>query len=523
MPTKVGLSVVASRVVVMEGKQLDEQPAHLVAQPASRATRRPLTTTEVKDFLERLPSLDTAVSDAERVDQISVLEAVKHACAGAQATVAVAFDASQREMQAAAGVPARERGRGVGAQVALARRESPSRGSRHLGLAKALADELAHTGEHLRHGRVSEWRATIVARETACLDPDDRRAVDAELAADLPTLSDREVEARAKALAVQFDAASVVKRAAKARADRRVWLRPAPDTMTYLTALLPVEQGVAAYAALKAAAGTARATGGDDQGGEPDTRGEGQLMADTLVERVTGQASAAAVPIEIQLVMPAETLSPAEAEGHGEFGHEPATLPGGQVIPAAFARRLIADCADACDDAGTSLALRRLFTSPDASQLVAMDSRKRVFGGQLRRFLLARDQVCRTPWCDAPVRHTDHVVPDRAGGPTSVTNGQGLCQACNQAKEAPGWSAVTLTPGPSLQRPHGPPHQVRTITPTGHSYDSSAPPVLPTRARTSARAPSPGQMRRPLDPWHDTVITLPWAERSQLPTLLDSA
>ncbi len=31
-------------------------------------------------------------------------------------------------------------------------------------------------------------------------------------------------------------------------------------------------------------------------------------MADTLVERVTGQATAAAVPIEIQLVMPAETL-----------------------------------------------------------------------------------------------------------------------------------------------------------------------------------------------------------------------
>ena len=31
--------------------------------------------------------------------------------------------------------------------------------------------------------------------------------------------------------------------------------------MTYLTALLPVEQGVAAYAALKGAVGTARAQG----------------------------------------------------------------------------------------------------------------------------------------------------------------------------------------------------------------------------------------------------------------------
>lgn len=517
----------------MEGIQLDERQGGLRTrgpQSASRVTGRPLTTTEVKDFLERLPSLDTAVSDAERIDQISVLEAVKPACAGAQATVAVAFDASQREIQAAAGVPARERGRGVGAQVALARRESPARGSRHLGLAKALAGELPHTGQHLRHGRVSEWRATIVTRETACLDTDDRRAVDAALAEDLPTLSDREVEARAKALAVRLDAASVVRRAAKARADRRVWLRPAPDTMTYLTALLPVEQGVAAYAALKAAAGTARTTGrgaagvlDDDRGGEPDTRSEGQLMADALVERLTGQATAPAVPLEIQLVMPAETLSAVEAHGHGVLGNEPATLPGGQVVPAAFARRLIADCADACEDAGTAVALRRLFTSPDGSQLVAMDSRKRLFNGQLRRFLLARDQACRTPWCEAPVRHTDHVVPDRAGGPTTAVNGQGLCQACNHAKEAPGWSAATLAPGPSLHRPLAPPHRVRTTTPTGHSYDSTAPPVLPTRARTSAGAPTPGTPRPPLGCWHDDAITLPWAERSQLPALLDSA
>ncbi|MDF2146962.1 HNH endonuclease, partial [Knoellia sp. p5-6-4] len=272
--------------------------------------------------------------------------------------------------------------------------------------AKALDAELPHTGEHLRHGRVSEWRATIFARETACLGPADRRAVDAALAADLPTLSDRQVESRAKALAVRFDAASVVTRAAKARVDRRVSLRPAPDTMTYLTALLPVEQGVAVYAALHAAVGAARATG---DGAAPDQRGAGQVMADTLVERVTGQATAAAVPLEVQLVLPAETLL-----GGGD---EPATLPGGHPVPAAFARRLLADSADACDhagdDAGAALTLRRLFTTPDGHQLVAMDSRRRVFDGQLRRFLTLRDQSCRTPWCDAPIRHADHVVPDR--------------------------------------------------------------------------------------------------------------
>ncbi len=471
---------------------------------ASLPSAPPLTTAELAAFLGRLPTLDTAVPDAERVDQLGLLESIKHACAGAQATVAVAFDASQREAQAVAGVPARKRGMGVAAQVALARREPASRGSRHLGLAKALDAELPHTGEHLRHGRVSEWRATVVARETACLSAEDRRRVDAALAADLPRLGDRQVEARAKALAVQADAASVVRRAAKARADRRVWLRPAPDTMTYLTALLPVEQGVAAIAALKAAVGTARAT---KEGAEPDTRGDGQVMADTLVERLTGQATAAAVPLEVQLVMPAETLL-------GE-GDEPGVLPGGHPVPAAFARRLLADCADAWDAAGGAgalLALRRLFTTPTGDQLVSLDSRRRVFDGQLRRFLTLRDQTCRTPWCDAPIRHGDHVVPDRAGGPTSATNGQGLCEACNHAKEAPGWVATTIDPGPTAARPGAPPHRVRTITPTGHTYDSAAPPLLPTR----------GDPRR-VNPWRDNVITLPWVERSRLPDLLDSA
>jgi len=39
-----------------------------------------------------------------------------------------------------------------------------------------------------------------------------------------------------------------VDRTRRAEADRRVTLRPAPETMTLLTALLPVDQGVAASA-----------------------------------------------------------------------------------------------------------------------------------------------------------------------------------------------------------------------------------------------------------------------------------
>jgi hypothetical protein len=104
-----------------------------------------------------------------------------------------------------------------------------------------------------------------------------------------------------------------------------------------------------------------------------------------------------------------------------------------------------------------------------------MESRRRRFPGTLAEFLITRDQVCRTPWCDAPVRHGDHVVAVRHGGTTSAANGQGLCEACNYAKQAPGWRA---RPGPA-----GAGDAVETLTPTGHTYRSRAPDPPGTRTR----------------------------------------
>jgi hypothetical protein len=349
----------------------------------------------------------------------------------------------------------------VAAQIALARRDSPARGSRHVGLARALDEEMPHTMAHLTAGRISEWRAMILCRETACLSAQDRAAVDAALAADLPNLGDRQVEARARSIAARIDNAATAKRAARVRNERRVTIRPAPDTMTYLTALLPVEQGVAVFAALDA---KARELVGDGDG-----RGRGQIMADTLVERVSGQASAPAVPMEIQLVMPAETLL--------GTGVEAAEVPGHGPLPAAFARQVLGRCLDA----GAAMWLRRVFTSPSGRELVATDSRRRRFDGQLRQMLRMRDQSCRTPWCDAPIRHGDHASPSRSGGATTSANGQGLCEACNYAKEASGWRTEVIAPGPTPFALDAPAHHTVITTPTGHTYDSTTPPLLAGR------------------------------------------
>ncbi|MDN3904405.1 HNH endonuclease signature motif containing protein [Arthrobacter sp. YD2] len=450
-------------------------------------------------------------TDAGLVDRLRLLEELKAAASAAQARIAVALDASVRGAHAQAGIPPEHQGRGVAAQLALARRESPARGGRILGFANALGKEMPCTLRALSEGIISEWRATLIVRETACLSVEDRSTVDREVAGDpalLEGLGDRRLIARIRKLTYRIDQQALVRRAAKAAADRYVSCRPAPDTMTYLTGLLPVAQGVAVYAALSRAADSLRARG--------DTRGRGQIMADTMVERITGQARADRVPMEVQLVMTDRTL----LSGSGE----PAHLQGYGIVPAGWARTAAALAASSGDSnpgvmpGGSSAAplgdrgaaslgdraapslpdntashprdvaaevagpaglwLRRLYTAPGSGDLVAMDSKARYAPESLARFIETRDQFCRTPWCSAPIRHRDHIRAHRSGGSTDTANLQGLCEACNQAKESPGWTAAVMESAARLPTGRFPErHTVEITTPTGHSYRSMAPPL----------------------------------------------
>jgi hypothetical protein len=93
----------------------------------------------------------------------------------------------------------------------------------------------------------------LVVRESACLAVEDQRALDAEFCSEttkLDGLGDAGVAAAANEIACRLDVQAVVDGAAKAEADRTATIRPAPDTMTYVTALLPVTKGVWVYVAL---------------------------------------------------------------------------------------------------------------------------------------------------------------------------------------------------------------------------------------------------------------------------------
>src|SRR5699024_12060771 len=82
-------------------------------------------------------------------------------------------------------------------------------------------------------------------------------------------------------------------------------------------------------------------------------------------------------------------------------GEEPAWFPGVGPIPAQTARDFVTE-----DQA--AVFVRRLYTRPEDGQLVRMDSRRREFSGLLRRMVVIRDDVCRSPWCEAPIKHADH-------------------------------------------------------------------------------------------------------------------
>ena len=389
--------------------------------------------------------------EAGLVEEIARLERMKSAAAAGQARLTAVLAEKRRAAEAAAGVPRAKQCRGLASEVALARRDSPVRGGRHLGFATALVFEMPHTLAALECGALSEWRATLIVKESACLDVEDRRTLDAEMCADitqLDGLGDRRITADAKAIAYRLDPQAVVDRAAKAESERTVTIRPAPDAMAYVSILLPVAKGVGVYAALKRAADTTF-----------DDRSRGQIMADTAYERVTGTPADVADPVAVDLVITDETLL-----GGGDV---PAGLSGYGPIPASVARGLVSK---AVSDERSRCTLRRLYRHPKSGALVAMESRSRFFPKGLAMFIGLRDQTCRTPYCDAPIRHRDHAQPRHRDGPTSADNGLGECERCNYTKESPGWR-VTAGSGENGV------HTAEFTTPTRHRYRSTAPPL----------------------------------------------
>lgn len=373
--------------------------------------------------------------------ELGELETLKQAIEARQAALALEVDRLMRTRAAERGEPTARQGRGVAEAVASARRIAPAHGRSVVATARQFS-RMPELFTRFRRGELSEYKATLIAREAAVLDPPDQRLFDRLLAgtAGLDEVGTRKLAHRAQQIALQLDEQAAVRRRERAVSDRHVTVRPTDrgDGMAWLIALLPVEQAAAVKSALEAAAATAIAFG--------VATSANQVMADTLVTRVTDGGDGLGLaqpshPIRLNLLMTDRALLGGQ--------HEPAFLTGAGPIAAGIARQLI----DTALEEGQRVELQRLYADPGSGSLVAMESKSRLFPAGLRHFIKLRDQLCRTPACGAPIAHIDHITDWSSGGGTTASNAQGLCRQCNWAKQV---IATTASDPPALIQPRDP-------------------------------------------------------------------
>jgi len=423
----------------------------MVTDMTMTSTSVPTNVVEFRDWLaQRAPVTD----EASAIDQIRLLNQHQGMIEAAQALAATELETMRLEREAREKVPKSQRGKGLGAEIALARRETPARGKRFLEMARALAKDMPHTREALTQGQIREEHAQAIVKETSVLSSKHRKTVDDAVKDRLGMAGPKELANEARAHAQRLDPKAAAERTKKGTAERRVTCQPIGDGLSKLTAIGPSQMIHAVYNNLWQSARSILSTGkSQNEEGKPRTRD--QLTFDLLIERGTGQPKAAAVPVQVLLSMSPESLTPE--------GHTPAWLVGHGPIPAKTARKWLGHSDVVAE-------IRRLFTTPKGNQIVGLEAKSRNFSHGLRTMVLLRDDKCRNIYCEADIQDSDHMKPHREDGPTSWDNGSGLCTACNQTKENRGW------------KHEGDAQSLTVTTPTGHTYTKTPGPVIPGTA-----------------------------------------
>lgn len=379
---------------------------------------------------------------ANRIDAIVAFDRVQAAAkAGQLAQIAALYADRSAQMRLGSGDPALS----VIGEIAMARNISPSAAGTLFALALGLS-RLPRVFGLLETGQITESVARAVVTESDSLGVDDFVILDGEIAHLLPGMTAIKAgQATARAV-IRIDADAARVRAERNRADQRVSMFPDTDGVAILNVRGPAEQILAVRTALDDWARALRGAG--------DQRTVGQIMVQTLVERVTGITYADDVNVEVQLVMDAPTFTGADGE--------PVDLVGYGPIAPDIADDLIAQAPNA--------SVRRLLVDPVDGTLVVRDPRRRLFDNPTSNHIRARDRRCRQPGCDLKIRHNDHIHEYADGGLSVHDNGQGLCVRSHTLKSLPGWKVTSDGKATIWQ------------TPTGHTYRSNPPAVLPRDA-----------------------------------------
>ncbi|QXV58033.1 HNH endonuclease [Amycolatopsis sp. TNS106] len=310
--------------------------------------------------------------------------------------------------------------------------------------AAALTTRLPRTLGLLDRGQVGGYGAMKVATATAWLTDEDARAVDDVLEDRLPGRNSEQIRKAANHAAMMADRDGAARRAERHRAGRRLSIRHGETGVASIEVEDgPVEKVAAAYTRIDR---EARALKTGDE-----TRTLDQLRADVALDLMLGGQGGKSERCEVFLYMDLNTYlglndDPAELAGHGH-------------IPATLARHIAS---------GPHTILRRIITDPLSGQILDLGrDRYRPTAG-LDEFVRVRDRECRRPGCHRPAQtcDLDHALPWQHGGHTTHTELIDLCRRDHRLKDEPGWTYRLAENG-----------TLTITTPTGHSYDSTPPPL----------------------------------------------
>ncbi|MDQ0769832.1 hypothetical protein QF031_002581 [Pseudarthrobacter defluvii] len=309
--------------------------------------------------------------------------------------------------------------------------------------------------EALSTGAMSWQHARIVADETEGLDAAgaaglvahffDPDAPNPARGASAGELIPSRFRAKVRAWRERHHPETLEKRHAKGVADRRMEYTPDKDGMAWVSLYLP---GDTACAIWNRATATARGLQGPH---EPRTLT--QLRPDIAASLLLGAGNATElgeVPTpraDVLVMVPVFAL----------FGvtDEPAILDGFGPIPAAMARKLVADGADS---------FYRVLVDPRDGAPLEIGRKNYRLTETIKRWIRMRDGKCTFPGCTnkTPDNETDHLTAWKHGGTTGISNLAQLCPKHHRLKHP---ANGHQTQPPRKTRPAGPHQPAATTNP----------------------------------------------------------
>ncbi|MFE0019721.1 DUF222 domain-containing protein [Amycolatopsis sp. NPDC059021] len=340
--------------------------------------------------------------------------------------------------------------RSATAELALAAGLTVRQAERKLSLAEALVHRLPRTLAAMEEGELDELKASKIAEVTAVLSDEAARRVDEIIVHRLAGKNSSTLRRAVNGVVMTVDPDGYERRARARRQTRQVRLHHEDETMSSLTAKLPVEQAGAIYASVDRAARKLRRLPGEERTTE-------QLRADVFAERLlAARGGDASIRADIHVYVDLLTLA--------GLNNEPAEVAGYGPIPPWLARQIATE---------PSSTWRRLITDPETGQLLSVGRHKYRPPADLDSFIRVRDRECGTPGCQRPAQFAelDHVEDWHAKkGETSADNLGGRCGFHHKVKNEPGWYHIPHEDG-----------SYTIITPTGRRFIHHPRPFHPPR------------------------------------------